>query len=274
MGKRKLNKSVQKRTPSVRKSDAITSEFSRSFEKKVAPRLTPEKADLIRQTFNYDYIRSLSQGELSNLVRQLSIMANQRIGIYKNTKYYKETLKGWTKPIPAAYRILEENKGDIEKFDLSKIPSMSLSKLRKEVSILGHFLSSESSYASLQQEIMKTRYQNMTEKLKLLLPVKERKNFDKNYKDMLMSDEFQRKFWEIYNKVTEREGGKEVWYQKEQFMSEITAVFTTQPKYGLSVDELVEYIRKKVNEWYEQKDEESRLQDNPFTKTFTAGSNK
>lgn len=258
----------------IRTSDGVPSEFSRNFELHVAPKLSEEKADLIRTSFNFEYVNSLNKEQLSNLVRQLSIMANQRIGTYKRTKYYQATLEGWNKPVPAAYRILEEQKGDIEKFDLSEISSMELSTLRKQASTLSHFLASESSYASGQERIMQVRYKNMTDQLKKLLSKEDKKEFNRVWKDEIMSDEFQRKFWEIYNKVEERVGGKGSWYETDKFMSEITRVLTIEPLYGYSIDDIVLYIEKRVNSLYEEHENETNLPDNTFTRSLKTGSNR
>ena len=264
----------KKNKPRIRKSDAITSEFSRVFEERVARRMRPDKADLVRKTFDYEYINSLSQVELSDLAKNLAKMANQRIGIYKNTKYYRETKLSEPKPTPAAYRILEENKGDIEKFNINSYNDMKLSSLRREVSILGHFLSSESSYASGQERIMQERYKSMTDAIKKALPSDKSKQFDNIWKEEIYSDTFQRKFWEIYNKVTERVGGKGSWYERDKFMSNITRILTIEPLYGLSLDEMVDYVRNQVSKTYEEAERNQTLPEDSLRRSLRTGSNK
>lgn len=283
MGYKKKDKSKPKGKARISKEDVVRGRFSENFEKRVAPSMRPDKAQLVRDAYDYEYVNSLDKGELAELNKKLATIANQRIGIYLKSNIYPftteamGTLTSDTIPTPAAFRELNENKGNIEKFDLGSFDAMSIQKLRENLATLRNFLASESSRISGYRRIMQERYQAMTRSIIKHMSNEDKREFTSMYKDEIMSESFQKLFWGIYNKLEEIIGGKGSWYERDTYMGMITKIMTIERNYAMDLTDtgsVALYLNERLRGLYEETEKEERKHkpSDTFSRRFNSGS--
>lgn len=252
----------------IKHSD-IVNQFSANFEKNVAPYLSSKNTvQLIRNVWNNDFIQGLKTEELRSVVLQLTTLANRQISNYMKSDYYKttreylgrDTSDTIVRPTPAAYRGLIEREGELKKFSRKDISKLTLGQLRKRISNLRQFVSSESAYLGDSKHgirrIVKERYNAFTSSLKDMLGSS---YYSKYRASLIKSEAFSVLFWQVYNRLPEYSKNKVYKYDRDIFMGKITQEIyghvnefneADEHEQNWIIDEIVEKVRSALEKGY------------------------
>ncbi len=276
--------------PSAIRHVDIVNQFSANFEKNVAPYISSKSTvQLIRNVWNNDFVQGLKAEELRSVVLQLTTLANRQISSYKKSDYYKMTREylgdnvsdTMIKPTPAAYRGLIEREGELKKFSRKDVGELTLGQLRKRISNLRQFVSSESAYLGDARHgirrIIRERYNAFTSSLKEMLG----SSYYNKYKASLVKSEaFSILFWQVYNRLSDYSKNKVYKYDRDIFMGKITQEIygrvnefnnAGEHEQNWIIDEIVEKVRSALEKGYVESIIKDRKDNDDLRSDFEKG---
>ena len=194
------------------------------------PHIKSEKTkEFIDIVMDYERLNTLTRKQLIEATQNIQTLANTRIANYLRSGYYKETKEaGETDniPTPAAYRLLVETKGEISKYSMEDIKSMSVNELRKRLVEATQFVTSESSILGNkyfgQKRILKQREEMFTAGIYEGMDKKEVMKWKKSYGEYIKSEEFSKIFWKAFAQLEELTKFQSFRYSKEYVGKMIT----------------------------------------------------
>jgi len=265
---------MAKRTTGYRDKYKMAENYvSENYQTHIKPYLGSDTAQILEMTNDFEYMRHASKAELISVASTLSAIANRRIGSFKASKYYKAILMGEDKPIPMAYRsIQEENKGKITKFLKGKnVEEMRMGELKKEIANIRNFLMSESSVLGSNKRgfyrIMNERYKNFVQ------GVADKANIPS--KELAKSTRFQELFWRVYNKIGEGNYKDTIKYDKGKYLGTITEEIMPlmQRDWRMYdqesvVSDIVEKVRTRLDDMY-RKERRAEIEDDDDSNILT-----